>query len=184
MKDIKRLSDIKPLAAKSLIGKKLDENQKLKISVICKYSEHNRDLYFCNKVSSKDLATSKRTAISTILRMDGKEMNAGDIPIKDDGTLEDNKTSPGRISKILDLYHVEFEEDMILKALYREKESINEKLKGDTLRFFYRIKEKTLEIVLIDPHHLVATELYVKYYKQNLNKYVYCISQLKKSIFD
>lgn len=50
--------------------------------------------------------------------------------------------------------------------------------------FFVIYKEDSLDIILIDPHHLVATEDYENAFK-NVRDYMrYDIADLRNSIFD
>ena len=185
-----KLGKARPLGEQSrLSGKKLskskslDKDRQIKIKVLCDHSEELPEKYFNNKVAAKDLASDIRTQITEILRLDGKNVLASKIPLKTENALEKNKNDKDRVENILSLYNFHFEEDMITKCTY--KTHVDYKVKGDLLRVFVKQEDNILSIILIDPHHLVATDDYQNIYRQRKNKFKFCFSCLKNiSIFN
>lgn len=156
------------------------EPKKTKIKVLCNYSVNDKNLYFTNFLERKNLDSIINTQIVNILKSDGKELSNNEIPFDitkdlefDDNThyLKCNKDK-SRIPAILKKYGVEFEEEAILKCYGKSKlghEIAGRGILNDTVRVFVKldINDDVWKVILIDPYHLVATELY----KDNYSKY-------------
>lgn len=167
-------------------GKRLDEGRTIKLKVKCDHSVELLKDYFSNKVGAKDLRTSIRSDIKTILDSDEKKFEFEKFFLVQEGTLDRNVSDPHRVDRILGLYGESFQDDVISKCVFREPVLKGiPKANGDLLRVFATMKNGELEIILIDPHHLVATEKYKELFIQTKHKHKYCISELKKlSKFD
>lgn len=182
-----KLTSIKPLAknnkklqAKGLSKKKsLDENRILKVKITCNHSEELPIKYFSNKVAGKDLNTPIRSHISEILKLDGNSIQSNQLHLEIEDTLCENKKDKDRVPDILNLYGVTFEKEKISKCRYRNDYSIMQKVNKDLLRFFVKYEEGTIDIVLIDPHHLLATENYKEMFQVSKAQCKYCFSCLK-----
>lgn len=161
--------------------KRLAKDRLLKINIICNHSEEDYKLYFSNKVNGKDTRTQIRTMINRILLLDQKVIHQGEIPLDVRGNLTKNSNMPNRIPKILNLYGIQYQENIIMKCRYKMN-IMN--IKNDLLRFFVIYKEDSLDIILIDPHHLVATEDYENAFKNARDYMRYDIADLRNSIFD
>lgn len=161
---------------------------KIKFKVICKQSYNRKDLYFTNKLKSKFLTNVLSSQVYDILNIDGKEYDLDKSPIDDIGKfdfLERNRNDEERISLILQLYGEKFEDNTILKCYPCSElgHKIGGKgLKGDKVRVFIKKDDDdNWVVVLIDPNHLVATELYkTEYNKYKNNQFDF--NQLKLSV--
>lgn len=169
----------KPMNFKQVKG--LAKDRLLQINIICNHSEEDYKLYFSNKVNGKDTKTQIRTMINRVLLLDQKEISQSKLPLDIRGNLTKNSSMPDRIPKILSLYGIQYQENIIMKCRYKMN-LMN--MKDDLLRFFAIYKEDSLDIILIDPHHLVATEDYKIMFKNAKNYMRYDIADLQKSIFD
>lgn len=172
-----------PITPKPFVSQGLGDNVQYFIKIDCPISKELRDKWFSNKISAKDLHNKIRSVISKILKMDGKIIISNQLHFNIEEKLTENKTSKGRVENILNLYGHHLNEK-IIKVRWVESYD-NTKHSGDTLRLFIVKDSENINIVLIDPHHLVATENYRQIYKENSDKFKYCYSCLKDiSIFD
>lgn len=71
--------------------------------------------------------------INRILLLDQKVMPQGEIPLDVRGNLTKNSNMPNRIPKILNLYGIQYQENIIMKCRYKMN-IMN--MKNDLLRFF------------------------------------------------
>lgn len=192
MQHINNLNKKRPLTSRNgstLIGKRsllnsqsnFTNNQKINIIVKCDHSEELIEKYFSNKISAVDKRNLLRTQIYNVLKMHNKTIAVNSLPFESDGTLTRNNLDLNRIDKIFSLYNMNFEEDMVIKCLYKNTDFYIPGKKNEKLRLFLQINNnQDWEVVMIDPHHLVATDNYKDYFKKSNGKRNYCFSELKK----
>lgn len=130
MQHINNLNKKRPLTSRNgstLIGKRsllnsqsnFTNNQKINIIVKCDHSEELIEKYFSNKISAVDKRNLLRTQIYNVLKMHNKTIAVNSLPFESDGTLTRNNLDLNRIDKIFSLYNMNFEEDMVIKCLYK-----------------------------------------------------------------
>lgn len=166
-------------------GKEFTKNKKasnkIKIKVVCNHSVNQKDLFFTNYLEHKRLDTISNTQVYNITNSDGKELSKEKIPFDltknndydNEQFLKCNKDKD-RIPAILKLYNEVFEENTILKCYGKSRIGhgvAGESIPKDVVRVFVKreINEDVWKVLLIDPNHLVATELYKKEYEKYKN---------------
>ena len=177
--------------SKKEFSKNHTEPKRIKIKVTCDHSVRDKNLFFTNYLDRKDLSNTINSQISKILKANGKEVSGDKIPFDiydgdNDGEyyLMHNKDET-RIPSILNLYNIkEFEEGEILKC-YGKSGGIGHKIAGkgipsDMVRVFVKeeVGSDVWDVLLIDPHHLIATEEYKSEYNKYKN-YQYNINEIE-----
>ena len=155
----------------------INDEKKYEIVVYCNYSINLREEYFTNFLKDNILSGSNRNIVNVIL-LQGKYLMESELPFNRDGYVKVNNSSE-RYNNIFSNYTNEMLEchelEDISKAWFRDNiTDSDKKFGGNTLRVFYRISSDNnkIEILLFDPHHLVATAKYKTLYKANKNNLV------------
>lgn len=162
--------------------KSLSKEKILHVNVICNYSKEDYSLFFSNKLNGTDTKTQTRTMIKRILDLDNKNISNQNIPLDVRGSLGLNHSNPQRVPKILGLYNIHFQNELIMKCRYKAEIP---NIRNNLLRIFAIYKDDNLDIVLIDPHHLVATEDYAEMFRKSRNLMRCDLALLKKyNIFE
>ena len=149
----------------------LQLSKKYSVTLLCNHSIRLPDVFFTNLVASAASNPVNDRIVKT-MRLDRQEVKIEDLPFKEEGSLQiRTRNTISRITSILQNYlsdsFEEGDEEGIKKCSFPDKASgILGKEKGDLLRVFYRVSDDDtrLEIILIDPNHLFATEKFAEKY--------------------
>lgn len=143
------------------------------VVLCCNRSVNLAGEYFTNYVKNAASNVTNGNIITTMM-LDNTVTTIEGLPFIEEGTLEvrTNNTFE-RIRSILSCYlpdsFAKGDEEGIKKCRYPDKASgMLNKQRGDLLRIFYRISDDdaNLEIILIDPNHLFATETFISSYHE------------------
>lgn len=167
-----------PLNNNELVGDsfatdELSPSKKYCVKLLCNKSFNISDAKFTNFVRSENNPDNNK--IIKVSRLDGKQMEIDDLPGFDDKTLYiGQKNTLDRINKILCKYisiQLEYgeEEGINKRWIKNEASGLYGKEKHDLFRYYFRIDEHdtTIEIILMDPNHLFATELFCNQYEEH-----------------
>ena len=169
-------SNEEALNEESLSVYSLKEEKEYTIKVLCNYSSNNSAMKFTNYINT-DTDTIYESRIRRTIDLNGKKMTEDSLPFDKDGALHvSNKNSFSRLNTILSIYTgnelQEGDECAIYKCFFKNKASgLNIKESGNLLRIFYRLgyDYETIEIVLIDPNHLFASDSFDEKYEKYKN---------------
>ena len=167
-----------PLNDNKLIGDSLatDElypSKKYNVKLLCNESIIVPKAKFTNFVKSENNPDNNK--IIELSDLDGKQMEINDLPgYEEKGLYIGKKNTLSRINTILCNYISaplkDGEEEGVNKRRIKSKASGTIiKDKNDIFRYYFRVDEDdtTIEIILMDPNHLFATELFDKQYEEH-----------------
>lgn len=147
-------------------------------------SDHVKDKQFSNRIEKNDKSSLINEKIINILKLDNMELTEEELPLIFDGPVEfENFPSSPRLRDIFDACEVSYENST---TKWRYKTVLNivssQKLNGELLRVLTQtnIENKTLEIIFIDPYHLLVTSNCSNYI--NVRGFGVCMSILNKYV--
>lgn len=167
-----------PLNNNELVGDsfatdELSPSKKYCVKLLCNKSFNIPDAKFTNFVKSENNPDNNR--IIELSDLDGKQMEINDLPgYEEKGLYIGKKNTLSRINTILCNYISaplkDGEEEGVNKRRIKSKASGTIiKDKNEIFRYYFRVDEDdtTIEIILMDPNHLFATELFDKQYEEH-----------------